>query len=302
MGQRRSLPGHELQLYSGPAVVRDKSGEVECKTAGHCWFGRRLILRWFYFKLAIADICAAVAPTFHIYCSLRFLAGIATKAVMENNIILNSEWLAPRFQAVGMTLTSSMVAVGQIILGGLAFAISDWFILQLVISVPIFVFFLSSRWLVESARWLIINNKPEEGLKELRKVAHRNGIKNYGDILTMEVLRSTMKEELESAQKKPSLGDLFHAPNLRKRICCLSFVRFAIVLPFFGLSLNLQHLGSNVFLLQGLFGAVMPLANCVGLWALNYVGRRVSQMFFMVLLGICILVIIFVPQGEKRTD
>lgn len=43
------------------------------------------------------------------------------------------------------------------------------------------------RWMSESARWLIATNKLQSSLKELRRVAHINGRKSSGDILTIEV-------------------------------------------------------------------------------------------------------------------
>lgn len=43
------------------------------------------------------------------------------------------------------------------------------------------------RWMSESARWLIATNKLQRSLKELRRVAHVNGRKSSGDILTIEV-------------------------------------------------------------------------------------------------------------------
>ncbi|XP_040837793.1 solute carrier family 22 member 9-like isoform X1 [Ochotona curzoniae] len=262
-------------------------------------YGRRLILTWCLFQIAVADTCAAFAPAFFVYCILRFLSGMSTIGVLANNSMLIMEWTVPRYQAMGMIFVVSAGSIGQIILGGLAFAIRNWCTLQLVMSVPLFVLFIISRWVLESARWLIINNKPKEALKELQRAAHRNGVKNSGDFLTLEVLNSAMKEELQVVQKKPSARDLFRSPILRKRICLMCFVRFATFMHLFGLSLHLQQLGSNVFLFQVLFGAVTLPANYVALLLLNHLGRRISQLLLMVLVGICILALIFVPQETQ---
>ncbi|XP_004264296.1 solute carrier family 22 member 10 [Orcinus orca] len=263
-------------------------------------FGRKLILRWCSLQLAVSGTCAAFAPTFLIYCSLRFWSGCSAVVIITNNWMLIVEWTRSQSKAMVITLITCAISIGQIMLGGLAFVFRDWHTLQLVVSIPFFVFFFSSRWLVESARWLIITNKPDEGLKELKKVAHRNGIKNAEAALNMEGLRATMQEELEAAQTQTTVFDLFRTPNLRKRICLLLFVRFASTIPVFGIFINLQHFGSNIFLFQVIFGVLTALARCLALLVLNYMGRRPTQMLFMFLVGLSILTNTFVPQ-EMQT-
>ncbi|KAF5925974.1 hypothetical protein HPG69_016010, partial [Diceros bicornis minor] len=289
---------------------------------------------WCLLQCAIADTCVAFAPTFLIYCSLRFLAGLSVTNIMINSTMLILEWTVPQFQALGTTLTSCSYSVGQIILGGLAYAIRDWRTLQLVFSVPVFAILLSSRWLAESARWLIIANKPEEGLKKLRQVAHRNGRKNAGDTLTLEVRRmedgngmyekhdltfyqSVSITEMEVMFSPPSDGWPNNSPNkaaplyintnllialdLRNQNLMTSFFpllhhRFTTFIPVLGLSLHIQHLGENIFLSQIIFGIATLPSNYVALLALNHLGRRISQMLFLLLLGISILTTTFVPQ------
>nr|XP_034372319.1 solute carrier family 22 member 27-like isoform X1 [Arvicanthis niloticus] len=259
-------------------------------------FGRKFILTCALLQLAITETCVAFAPTFLIYCSLRFLAGMSVEPILTNSNLLMLEWTSPKFLAMMAMLLSCAGSFGNMILAGVAFLFRNWHHLQLAMSVPMFFFLILTRWLSESARWLIVTNKPQKGLKELRKVAHINGMKNSGNTLTMEVVRTSMKKELEAAKTKPSPRDLFHTPILRKRICLLSIVKFLSLLAGSGLGLHLQHLGPNIILLQFLFGAVAIPASFVGHFVLNHVGRRVGQQVILSLRGICILTAIFVPE------
>ncbi|XP_060242001.1 solute carrier family 22 member 19-like isoform X2 [Meriones unguiculatus] len=263
-------------------------------------FGRKLVFRCALLLMAITGTCAAWAPTFLIYCSLRFLIGICVLVITSNSLFLMIEWTSPKFQALVTTLWGCANAFGNTTMAGLAFAFRNWQHLQLVMSVPLFFFLIPTRWVSESARWLIVTNKPQKALKELRKVACKNGMKNSEDILTMEVVRTTMKKELEVAQNKPSLCDLFCTPNLRWRVFLLSLLRFISMIPLVGFNVHLHHLTSNTFLIVCIKGAVSIPASVVGLFFLNHFGRRISQLVICFLLGIFILGTVYVPQ-EMQT-
>ncbi|KAL6083562.1 hypothetical protein STEG23_000635, partial [Scotinomys teguina] len=114
-----------------------------------------------------------------------------------------------------------------------------------------------------------------------------------------EVVRTTMRQELEATQTKPSLWDLFRTPNLRKRVVLLCLLRFTIAIPTFGFGIHLQHLKTNVFLMQCLIGLVSIPACVAAMFLLKHIGRRISQLLLCVLFGITILVTVFVPEDMQ---
>uniref|UniRef100_A0A8C9PZC8 Major facilitator superfamily (MFS) profile domain-containing protein n=1 Tax=Spermophilus dauricus TaxID=99837 RepID=A0A8C9PZC8_SPEDA len=258
-------------------------------------FGRKVVYQWCLLQLGIVDTAAAFAPTFLIYCILRFWAGLNIMTITINSFSLMSEWTISKRKSVGVVLMMSSYSIGQMFLGGLAFAIRNWHTLHLAVSVPLFVLLFPSRKLVESFRWLIVRNQLEKGVKELRRVAHINGKKNAEETLTIEYVKSTIQNVLDAVHTKPSIFQLFHALNVIR--CLFSFhFRFSSAVSFYGLVLNLQHLGSNIFMFQVLFGAITLTARFVSLWTLNYMGLRTNQILFSFLAGVSILVNTFLPQ------
>ncbi|XP_015424551.1 PREDICTED: solute carrier family 22 member 11 isoform X2 [Myotis davidii] len=260
-----------------------------------CWFGRKSMLSWCCLQVALANTSAIFAPNFLVYCGLRFLNAFGLAGIILTSTTLMVEWTTTRRRAVTMTILGCTYCTGQMILGGLAFALRDWRALHLATSAPFFAIFLISLWLPESARWLIITGKPERALEELKKVARINGHREAKKALTIEVLMSSMEEEVASAKARPSLLDLFRVPVLRRRSCCLLVVNFSHMISYYGLVFDLQNLGRDIFLLQVLFGAVDFLGRATSNVLLRFFGRRVVLASAQALGGLSILANVLVP-------
>uniref|UniRef100_G3R739 Solute carrier family 22 member 11 n=1 Tax=Gorilla gorilla gorilla TaxID=9595 RepID=G3R739_GORGO len=258
-------------------------------------FGRKPMLSWCCLQLAVAGTSTIFAPTFVIYCSLRFVAAFGMAGIFLSSLTLMVEWTTTSRRAVTMTVVGCAFSAGQAALGGLAFALRDWRTLQLAASVPFFAISLISWWLPESARWLIIKGKPDQALQELRKVARINGHKEAKN-LTIEVLMSSVKEEVASAKEPRSVLDLFCVPVLRWRSCAMLVVNFSLLISYYGLVFDLQSLGRDIFLLQALFGAVDFLGRATTALLLSFLGRRTIQAGSQAMAGLAILANMLVPQ------
>ncbi|CAK6449690.1 unnamed protein product [Pipistrellus nathusii] len=227
-------------------------------------FGRRRVLSWSYLQMAVW--------------------------VME--------WTSTRARVLAMTFNSLGYSFGMVLMAAVAYGVRDWARLQLAVSLPFFLCFVYSWWLAESARWLLITGRLEQGLRELQRVAAINGRRAAGDALTMEVVLSAMQEELRAGRAPAGLGSLCGAGlGLRTAVSMLSW--FAFGFTFFGLALDLQALGSDVFLLQVLLGAVDMAAKLGTLLLLGRLGRRPTQAASLALAGLCILANALVPRGMR---
>ncbi|XP_032735267.1 solute carrier family 22 member 12 isoform X3 [Lontra canadensis] len=260
------------------------------------WFGRKPVLSWCCLQVALANTGIIFASNFLIYCGLRFLSAFGVAGIIMIPVTLMVEWTTTRRRTVAVTVLGCSYSLGQMALGALAFTLRDWRALQTAVSMPFFAIFLISWWLPESARWLIITGKPEQALQELRKVARINGHKEATTSLTVEVLTASMEEEVASVKARRSVLDLFLLPTLRWRSCSMFLVSFSQMISYYGLVLDLQNLGSDIFLLQVLFGAVDLMGRATTTFLLSFLGHRMTLASFQAMAGLSILANIFVPQ------
>ncbi|NWR56342.1 S22A6 protein, partial [Bucorvus abyssinicus] len=272
-------------------------------------FGRRALLTWCYLQLGVTGAGTAAAPSFAVYCLCRFLTGLAMAGVSLNSASLCMEWIPTEARAVVGTVNGYCYTLGQFVLAAVAFGLPRWRWLQLAVSLPFLLFFLYS-WCGEPVRnwwrWEELVGVPggaDLALKGLRRVARVNGRKEEGDKLSEEALRGLVRRE--PPQPGGSVAALVRTPAMRTVSCGVSFVwqvgpkptlgGFSTSFAYYGLAMDLQGFGVDVYLSQLVFGAVDIPAKLASVLVISCLGRRVAQGGSLALAGVCILGNIVVP-------
>uniref|UniRef100_A0A8C2IEX6 Solute carrier family 22 member 6 n=1 Tax=Cyprinus carpio TaxID=7962 RepID=A0A8C2IEX6_CYPCA len=266
-----------------------------------CRFGRKGMLIWSYFQLAVLGTFTALSPSYVVYCVFRFLTGMSVSGVILNAVSLKVEWIPTKARTLVGTISSFFFTFGQMILAGVAYSLKDWRKIHVAVCLPFFAFFIYSWWYSESARWLVLNGRSEEALKHLHRVAKINGKPEMTEKITLEVLESHMQKEVQSSKSIHTVFDLLKTPTMRKISMCLMVVWFSTSFAYYGLAMDLQKFGVNIYLMQIIFGAVDFPAKLVALLMLSFLGRRITQGTCLLMSASVIFANIFVPKDMQIT-
>nr|XP_046266365.1 solute carrier family 22 member 6 isoform X2 [Scatophagus argus] len=261
-------------------------------------YGRRILLLISHLLMGVSGTCAAFSSSFPLFCLFRFGCGMALSGLALNTFSLIVEWIPTRVRTVVGTITGYSYTVGQLLLAVIAYFIRDWRWLTLAVSLPFYVFFLYSWWFHESARWLVLSTQSEQAIKNLKSVAKFNGRREEGEKIDIKMVQESMKKEMSGSKGSHSGLDLFRTPTMRTMTICLSAVWLSTSFAYYGLAMDLQKFGVDIYLIQVIFGAVDIPAKVVITVGMSFIGRRPSQCGALIIAGVTILVNLLVPYDK----
>uniref|UniRef100_A0AAV2LGP7 Uncharacterized protein n=1 Tax=Knipowitschia caucasica TaxID=637954 RepID=A0AAV2LGP7_KNICA len=233
------------------------------------------------------------APLFG-YLSDRFFTGMSLAGISIISIVLNVEWFGIEHRTFSGIIISLDWTIGNWLLVLMAYLVTEWRTLILVVSSPLLLAVIAWRWLPESARWLMANGKTDEAYYYLKKCAEMNNRAKCLSTLTPEALL----EVAETRDKKYTIINLFKTPGIRKLSICSGIMWFGVAFTYYGISLNITGFGLNPYLTQFIFASIeMPMK--IGVYYfLEKIGRKPGQILALLATGLCLFINIFITQDK----
>ncbi|KAH0986808.1 hypothetical protein GBA52_013985 [Prunus armeniaca] len=217
------------------------------------------------FQLA-TNICntliPAFSPNYWIYVLLRLLTGFSTGGVGLCAFVLATEPVGPTKRGTAGMSTFYFFSTGIAILSGIAYIFPQWRELYIASSIPSLLFLLAVLPFVsESPRWYLVRGRITEAMKLMRAIAKSNN-KHLpeGVVLTLDEEANndspttneedqTYKELLDSKDViSGSLIDVIKLPMTRMRLFLAVAINFLCSVVYYGLSLNVVNLETNLYI------------------------------------------------------
>ncbi|KAJ4976097.1 hypothetical protein NE237_001203 [Protea cynaroides] len=205
---------------------------------------------------AVFGCLTALSPNYWVYIALRFLTGFSTGGVGLCAFVLATEPVGPTKRGAAGMSTFYFFSSGIAILASVASLFQSWRVLYVVSSVPSILFLLMViPFIPESPRWYLIRGKTNQAMKIMRNIAQGNG-KHLPDGIILALDEDINDKTSNGLDEKEStteavtgnLIDVIRSPVTRMRLFLSIAINFLCAVVYYGLSLNVVNLKTNLYL------------------------------------------------------
>ncbi|KOB66936.1 Organic cation transporter [Operophtera brumata] len=255
-------------------------------------FGRRVALVISVFNLGLIGLIRAFSVNYPMYLTLQILQTTLGAGTYSSAYIFAAEMVGPKYRVVTGATSSSMFAVGQVILGSVAWLVQPWRYMIVALHIPCFLI-IAYYWLLsESVRWLLSKRKYAEARTVLEKVARFNK-------------KQISEKSLESLTNPPSappsdgpglISVIIGSKVLLRRVCTTPIWWITTTFVYYGLSINSTSLSDTMYLNYILTCAIEIPGNYTAVLVLDRIGRKATLSAGFFFSAACNIAFAFIPS------
>ncbi|CAH2241438.1 jg15635 [Pararge aegeria aegeria] len=231
-----------------------------------------------------------------MYMILQLLQTTFGAGTFSSSYIFAAELVGPKYRVITSATSSSMFAVGQVILGGVAWLIPDWRYMIMALHIPCFLIIAYYWILSESVRWLLSKKRYPEAQKVLETVAKVN--KTYISEKSLEALMNPPEpvSAVTDAEKPGLFRTIISSPVLLRRVCTTPIWWITTTFVYYGLSINSTSLSDTMHLNYILTCAIEIPGYFTAVLVLDRIGRKATLSTGYFLSAACNIVFVFIPN------
>lgn len=215
------------------------------------------------------------------------------------------EVVGPKYRVAAGAVINTSFAVGQMLMGLIAWGVPNWRHLTLALYVPQFLTILYFWLIAESVRWYMSKGRFEESEALLKRIAEING-KQLSE-KSLKALRFTAEDEaikrkLEEEHKGQEpwlIVQVFRNKPVLLRCCISPIWWITTTFIYYGLSINAVNMTGNRYLNFIAVAAVEIPGYWTSVCLMGKIGRKPVLIGAFWMCAACQITYIFLPQGKE---
>jgi MFS family permease len=206
-----------------------------------------------------------------------FIAGMVAYSY-SMSMLLITEFLDRNTSGMVMSINNAIFPAVGILISLFFLFINSWRLLFLItFFFSCLITYLTFKYFVESPRWLNSKNRIVDCIDKLKAIAEINGtLENLNKFLEQnKTLINHSVSNLKEEKQTMNIIQILMCKSVRVKVLCLLFIWLSSGACFYGLILNIEHLGGNMFVDSILTFSAELFAEMISGWFADIYGRKI---------------------------